>query len=71
MTVQIGDSALNRKIECTVTDLRSNGFTSTDLGFNLGGYYNMEASSYKPFVEARLHFVDQAEWLSFGFGIRF
>jgi hypothetical protein len=49
----------------------ANGFSSTDLGFNLGGGYNMKASSYKPFVEARLHFVDQSEWLSVGFGIRF
>jgi len=47
------------------------GFSSTDLGFNLGGGYNFKASSYKPFVEARLHFVDESEWLSVGFGIRF
>jgi Outer membrane protein beta-barrel domain len=46
--------------------------SQTDFGFNFGGGYNFSPSAaYKPFVDARIHFVDDSEYIGFSIGFRF
>jgi Outer membrane protein beta-barrel domain len=48
------------------------GDSQTDFGFNIGGGYNFSPSTaYKPFVDARIHFVDDSEYIGFSIGFRF
>jgi hypothetical protein len=48
------------------------GDSQTDFGFNLGGGFNFsQAAAYKPFVDARIHFVDESEYIGFSIGFRF
>jgi Outer membrane protein beta-barrel domain len=48
------------------------GDSSTDFGFNLGGGFNFsQSSAYKPFIDGRIHFVDDSEYIGITVGFRF